>query len=134
MVGIAIDNYGDPFRLLYGVDVKGDTCGRNNDPLNLEALSGLTNTSGEDLSDKKLIRVKVLLLSISINKTKNNIWVFSYFKNMANFEAFHYDDLIVYLLTYFNINIYLISKVYVHQCRTNSYTVIIDFRFGENQN
>ena len=46
---MAVAAYGDPFRLFYGYDVKGDTCGRKNDQLDIYP------NSGQDLSDKKYL-------------------------------------------------------------------------------
>lgn len=43
---MAVNLYGDPYRLLYGYDVKGDTCGTKNNKLSIY------NQSGEDLSSK----------------------------------------------------------------------------------
>ena len=50
---MAVAAYGDPYRLFYGYDVKGDTCGRNNDQLDIYPLSG------EDLSEKKYLHFNV---------------------------------------------------------------------------
>ena len=50
---MAVNNNGDPYRLLYGYDVKGDTCGRTNEPIDNEALKGWDSGSGEDLKTKK---------------------------------------------------------------------------------
>ena len=44
---MAVNQYGDPFRLLYGYDVKGDTCGTTNDKLSLY------QTSGQNMKSKK---------------------------------------------------------------------------------
>ena len=44
---MAVNQHGDPYRLLYGYDVKGDTCGTKNDQLDIYSKSG------EDLSAKK---------------------------------------------------------------------------------
>ena len=46
---MAVGAYGDPYRLFYGYDVKGDTCGRKNDPLDIY------DESGQDLSQKKFL-------------------------------------------------------------------------------
>ena len=46
---MAVGAYGDPYRLFYGYDVKGDTCGRKNDRLDIY------NESGQDLSQKKFL-------------------------------------------------------------------------------
>ena len=58
---MAIAAYGDPYRLFYGYDVKGDTCGSKNDQLDIYP------SSGQDLSDKPYLhfdiaRTGVLLL------------------------------------------------------------------------
>ena len=46
---MAVGAYGDPYRLFYGYDVKGDTCGRKNDQLDIY------DQSGQDLSQKKFL-------------------------------------------------------------------------------
>ena len=43
---MAASSHGDPYRLLYGYDVKGDTCGTTNNVLDIYA------GSGQDLSSK----------------------------------------------------------------------------------
>ena len=58
---MAVAAYGDPFRLFYGYDVKGDTCGRKNDQLDIYP------NSGQDLSDKKYLyfdNIFIYLLSL----------------------------------------------------------------------
>ena len=50
---MAVAAYGDPYRLFYGYDVKGDTCGRNNDQLDIYPLSG------EDLREKKYLHFDI---------------------------------------------------------------------------
>ena len=43
---LALLQHGDPYRLLFGYDIKGDTCGTTNDQLSIY------NNSGEDLTNK----------------------------------------------------------------------------------
>ena len=50
---MAIAAYGDPYRLFYGYDVKGDTCGRKNDQLDIYPLSG------QDLSEKPYLHFDI---------------------------------------------------------------------------
>ena len=50
---MAVSHNGDPLRLVFGYDVKGDTCGSTNDPLDLEAFKNWTSNTGEDLKAKK---------------------------------------------------------------------------------
>jgi len=50
---MAIAAYGDPYRFFYGYDVKGDTCGRKNDQLDIYP------SSGQDLSDKPYLHFDI---------------------------------------------------------------------------
>ena len=53
MFAMAIAAYGDPYRLFYGYDAKGDTCGRKNDQLDIYP------SSGQDLSDRPYLHFDI---------------------------------------------------------------------------
>ena len=56
MVYLAWEN-GDPFRLFFGTDSWGNTCGRKNTKLELEGISTPEN-SGKDLTDYKYVIIR----------------------------------------------------------------------------
>ena len=54
MVYLAWEN-GDPFRLFFGTDSWGNTCGRKNTKLELDGIE-IPENSGKDLTDYKYVR------------------------------------------------------------------------------
>jgi len=76
---MALQQHGDPYRLLFGYDIKGDTCGTTNSQLRIY------NKSGEDLSNKPYLYIDV---------SKSALAVFSKEKSLTNkFSKEHNVDL-----------------------------------------